>query len=117
MWGKHLILDVRACDKAKITDAEAIERWVKELVRSIDMKAFGDPIIVHFAEHSLEAAGYSLVQLIETSAITGHFSDHSGDAYLDIFSCKDFDPDVVVSLVNWHFKPEAVRSIVIERQA
>jgi hypothetical protein len=25
--------------------------------------------------------GYSLVQLIETSAITGHFCDRSGDAY------------------------------------
>src|SRR5262245_51794966 len=54
------------------------------------MKAYGAPLLERFAEHLPEAAGYSLVQLIETSAITGHFCDLSGDAYIDIFSCKDF---------------------------
>ena len=50
------------------------------------MKAYGDPIIEHFATHSPECAGYSLVQLIETSNICAHFSDLTGDVYLDVYS-------------------------------
>ena len=69
------------------------------------------------AEHLPEAAGYSLVQLIETSAITGHFCDLSGDAYIDIFSCKDFDAELAVEVVRAAFRPQYINFITLERQA
>ena len=76
------------------------------MVKRIKMKAFGEPIVEHFATHDPKAAGFSLVQLIETSAITGHFVDDDGSAYLDIFSCMTFDietatPDTVVEFLIW----------------
>jgi S-adenosylmethionine/arginine decarboxylase-like enzyme len=40
-------------------------------------------------------AGYSMIQLIETSLISGHFANESNAAYLDIFSCKNYDPAIV----------------------
>ena len=52
------------------------------------MVACGEPKIEHFAANNPNAAGFSLVQLIETSSITGHFVDLNGDSYIDIFSCK-----------------------------
>ena len=64
-----------------------------------------------------EAAGYSLVQLIETSAITGHFCDLSGDAYIDIFSCKDFDVELAVEVVRAAFRPQHINFITLVRQA
>ena len=81
------------------------------------MKAYGAPVLQHFAEHVPEAAGYSLVQLIETSAITGHFCDVSGDAYIDIFSCKDFDADAAIEVVRATFRPKHINFITLERQA
>jgi S-adenosylmethionine/arginine decarboxylase-like enzyme len=81
------------------------------------MKAYGPPLLQHFAEHLPEAAGYSLVQLIETSAITGHFCDTSGDAYIDIFSCKDFDAAVAVDVVREVFRPMHVNTLIPSRQA
>ena len=79
------------------------------------MVAYGEPLIVHFAEHSYEAAGYSLVQLIETSAIMGHFSDNNRDAYLDIFSCKSIDKDTAIQVVEKHFAPQQIRAVFLER--
>lgn len=117
MWGKHLIIDMSAGDKAAVRNADAIRCFVVELVDAIEMKAFGEPTIQHFAEHVPEAAGYSLVQLIETSAITGHFCDTSGDAYIDIFSCKDFDAQVAIDVVRRAFRPAHVSSTVLARQA
>ncbi|HFD86579.1 MAG TPA: S-adenosylmethionine decarboxylase [Gammaproteobacteria bacterium] len=113
-WGQHLILDLGGCND-NICRKKDIRVFVKELVDEIDMVAYGEPIIVHFAEHSYEAAGYSLVQLIETSAIMGHFSDNNRDAYLDIFSCKSIDQDAAINVVRKHFAPDRIHAAFLER--
>jgi S-adenosylmethionine/arginine decarboxylase-like enzyme len=117
MWGRQLILDCLACDREAVRDADAIREFCEDLVESIGMVAFGEPMLEHFATHLPEAAGYSLVQLIETSAVIGHFCDESGDAYLDIFSCKDFDPVVAIRVVQRHFRPAHVRRVDVYRDA
>ncbi len=117
MWGKHLILDCSACERGAVRDADAIRGFCEDLVESIGMVAFGEPVIEHFATHVPEAAGYSLVQLIETSAVTGHFCDASGDAYLDVFSCKDFDPQVAIEVVERHLGPRSILGTELVRDA
>ena len=87
-WGYHLILDCKSGNLDQVSSAENIKLFVQELITAIDMVAYGDPVIEHFATHDKDAAGYSLVQLIETSSITGHFVDRNGDCYIDIFSCN-----------------------------
>jgi S-adenosylmethionine/arginine decarboxylase-like enzyme len=116
-WGYHLILDCKSCNKAKIQDGKQIAAFVKHLVKAIDMKAYGEPIIEHFATHDPTKGGYSLVQLIETSAISGHFVDENGDVYLDIFSCKEFSIETVKEIVNEYFAPEKIKTIYLTRQA
>lgn len=117
MWGKHLIIDMTAGDKERVRSAQHIARFTETLVATIGMKAHGAPLLEHFAEHVPEAAGYSLVQLIETSAITGHFCDRSGDAYIDVVSCKDFDADLAVEVVRAAFHPEHINFVTLARQA
>jgi len=117
MWGKHLIIDMSAGDRERVQSAQHISRFAETLVETIGMKAYGAPLLEHFAEHLPEAAGYSLVQLIETSAITGHFCDRSGDAYIDIFSCKDFDAELAVEVVRAAFRPQHINFITLVRQA
>lgn len=117
MWGRHLVLDCAACDREAVRSGETIRGFSEDLITSIGMVAYGEPLLEHFATHLSEAAGYSLVQLIETSAVTGHFYDASGDIYLDVFSCKDFDPEVAVELVRRHFRPETVHRTGLFRDA
>ncbi len=114
-WGYHLILDCHACDVGAVTDPVNIEAFVKTLVDAIDMKAYGEPQIVHFGSDG--ATGYSLVQLIETSCITGHFVDENGDAYIDVFSCKEFSEETVLEVVEQFFSPEYVSARFMLRQA
>lgn len=116
-WGYHLVLDCKGCEIAKINDAEVLKAFVKTLVKEIDMKAYGEPLIQYFAEHCPQAAGYSLVQLIETSAISGHFSSLNGDAYLDIFSCKFFDVEKARGVVQKFLCPKNIRPLFLYRQA
>ena len=116
-WGFHLILDCSHCDISKISDGNNIKKFIKELVSRIDMKPFGEPIIQRFALEDATKAGYSLVQLIETSSITGHFVELNGDAYIDIFSCKQYDQELVKEIVNKYFNPKKIRTTYLTRQA
>ena len=116
-WGYHLILDCRGGDLRAVRDRRTILAWVRRLVERIDMRAFGDPVCEHFATHDPDAAGHSLVQLIETSSITGHFVDRNGDAYIDVFSCKPFDIEAARSVVHEFFRPATSRVTYLTRQA
>ena len=104
-WGQHLVLDFNGCPKELLEDKENILNWNKELVHSIDMVAYGDPVIEHFATHSHEAAGYTLLQMIETSNIAAHFAENIGQVYIDVFSCKAFDVEAALGICKKYFKP------------
>ena len=116
-WGWHLLLDIKSCNIESITSEDTLSRFLSVLVERIDMVAYGDPLIKHFATHDLEKAGYSIVQLIETSNITGHFVDKNGDAYLDIFSCKPFQPEDVKAVVREFFSPISINEKMVYRLA
>jgi len=116
-WGYHLILDCKGGDLDKVKSKENIYNFIKELIPGIGMVAYGNPIVEHFATHDPDAAGYSLVQLIETSSVTGHFVDKNGDCYIDIFSCKEFDIDHAKSFVQAYFNPDQIKVTYLTRQA
>lgn len=114
-WGYHLTLDCAGCDAEAIRSHEVIYRFTKQLVRDIDMVPYGEPQIVNFG--SGDKAGYTLVQLIETSNICAHFANEDNTMYLDVFSCKPYDEDVVIALVMEYFNPERIRPNYLTRQA
>ncbi len=92
-WGMSMALDLQDCRPDTVRDRDHIRAYVMALCELIGMKRYGDCQIVHFGEGRV--AGYSMIQLIETSLISGHFANDSNRAYLDIFSCKGYDPSVV----------------------
>ena len=115
-WGKHLIINAKSCDIEKARDPIFIANFVRRLVKVINMVPYGEPQVVHFADGT-DKAGWTVIQLIETSNIIGHFLDHNGDLYLDVFSCKKFDDGVVNNLLNEYFKPEKISATFLFRQA
>ena len=114
-WGYHLMLDCSMCDRGKITDRANVDAFARELVKRINMKAYGDPQIVKFGTGN--KAGFTLVQLIETSNICAHFCDDSGDVYFDVFSCKPFEVEVVKFTVKEYFAPATIKSNFVFRNA
>lgn len=93
-WGVACSFDIYDCNPDTIRDADEIKRFVRELCELIDMRRFGDTVVVNFGEDE-RVAGFSMTQLIETSLISAHFANASNATYLDVFSCKPYDPSVV----------------------
>jgi len=115
MWGHHLMLDCSRCIYSSIRCPINIGLFATNLVQRIDMVPYGKPQVQHFGTG--DKAGYTLVQLIETSNITAHFCEETNDMYLDVFSCKPFNPDDVESVVNVFFGPLHKNRTFIKRQA
>ncbi len=114
-FGWELLLDLHDCNLEKISTREHIERFAIEVCECLQMKRFGPPFVEHFGHDKVETAGYSLVQLIETSSVVAHFSEYSHTAYLDIFSCKQYNAEAVTDFSQKFFGAQRVVSRMIER--
>jgi len=107
-WGILTSIDLHSCNPDTIRDAAKIKEFVLELCKKIDVTPFGECQVVHFADHDEDVAGYSMVQLIETSLISGHFANKTNHTYLDVFSCKYYDPEVAASYAKSFFEANDV---------
>jgi len=114
-WGYHLLLDASKCDPDAIRSKKTIAEFVKKLVKEINMVAYGRPRIIKFGTGKRK--GYTLVQLIQTSDITAHFSEEEGSAYVDVFSCKMYDQKKAIQVFRSFFHPERIRTRFLTRQA
>lgn len=115
-FGQELILDLYECDLEKISSATEIKKFVIELCDNvIHMKRYGKALIPHFGHENPISSGYSLVQLIETSSVTAHFSEYKKSVYLNIFSCAPYDPKETEEFCKNFFGAKKVVSRLIKR--
>jgi S-adenosylmethionine decarboxylase len=88
---------------------EGVELWVgaaisglssllKDIVYEIKMVAMIEPVVLYCDTPGNE--GITGFIVIETSHISFHWWQHTGLLQLDVYSCADFDPDVVIELVR-----------------
>lgn len=101
-WGLLSSIDIYECDPDIIRDETAVKAYAKELCKFIEMKPYGEATVVHFGAGGTE--GFSLIQLIETSLISGHFANESNRAFIDIFSCKFYEPGAAAQFSRDFFK-------------
>ena len=109
------MVNAGVCDPVALRSKSTITAFAKELVKAIDMVAFGEPQVVMFG--SGDKKGYTLVQLIETSNITAHFVEEYNDIYLDIFSCAPFSKEKALAVFRRYFSPKYVDATMLARRA
>lgn len=115
-YGQELVMNLYECNFKKISSDKSIKKFVITLCDDvIHMKRYGEPLIPHFGLESPITAGYSLVQLIETSSITGHFSEHKKSCYINIFSCKWFDIEKAAQFTQDFFGAKRIQVTFLKR--
>lgn len=106
-WGLVCSLDLENCNENVIRNKYLIQRYVVDLCALIDMKRYGRCHVVKFGEDEA-VAGYSMMQLIETSLISGHFVDAAKAVCIDVFSCKFFNPYEVRDFTRDFFEGQQI---------
>ncbi|MBI4709064.1 MAG: S-adenosylmethionine decarboxylase [Candidatus Portnoybacteria bacterium] len=115
-YGHELTLDLYGCNLAIISSKKKLAEYAVKLCKIIKMKRYGQPFIPFFGVKKPKTEGYSLVQLIETSSITGHFSNNWLAAYINIFSCKDFDANKAASFTKAFFGAQKMTKRLVIRK-
>ena len=109
-FGMEVVLDLYDCNLETIRSKEKLQEYTRELCQVIGMTPYGAPFAERFGLNEAKTAGYSIVQLIETSSITGHFSEERNSAYINIFSCKEFEPKQAAEFSKDFFEADRVES-------
>jgi len=114
-WGKLASIDLVGCND-NISKPPRIRRFCIELCKKIKMKRFGPTHLKRFGVGKLE--GYSFMQFIETSSITAHFEEQQNPkkAFIDIFSCKDFDEKMAGEFCKSFFGADKAKIRVLIRE-
>lgn len=106
-YGIELILDLHGCDASKFTRL-SITEYFEQLCDLIDMQRedlhFWDDVGLSEEDKqtSPHTQGTSAVQFILTSSIVIHTLDQLQAVYINIFSCKVYDPKVAEKFsVEW----------------
>lgn len=111
-YGRELVVDLYGCDYDKISSTEYVKEFGREICKVIGMQPYGEPIAPDFGNGKSKTAGLSLVQptidptvvqLIETSAITAHYSKHWRTAHINIFTCASLDTDKAIDFLLDYF--------------
>ena len=113
VWGLLTSVDLFGCDPEIIDSEEHVKEFVVDLCDLIDMKRFGECLVYRFGSGDKE--GLSFLQLIETSLVSGHLSNELGSAYIDIFSCKSYDPSMVLEFSKKFFMAQKATCHTIPR--
>ena len=94
----HLLMDGPCKNTDVMRDRELLAQWLHETALQADMTPHGEPLIGGFTwPGSGEQEALSGVQLLNESSITmltyvsAHTWPEVGYAFVDIFSCRDFD--------------------------
>ncbi len=100
-WGVLAAIDLHGCDRDRLADPGCIRRFVPAVIDAIGMRAHGALALERLGDGELE--GWSAMQFIETSSITLHADEVFGRCFVDVFSCRPFDPDVAAQIAVEHF--------------
>jgi len=107
-WGLSSCIDLYSCNSSFIRSESKIKDFVIQLCDLIKMKRFGECQVVNFGEDE-KVAGFSMTQLIETSLISAHFANQSNTIYLDVFSCKYYNPKIVAEFAKQFFQAQSYK--------
>lgn len=115
-FGLEVILDLYKCDPGVIRSKKKLAMYVTQLCKLLKMKKFGKTLLPHFGHKKALTTGYSMLQFIETSSITGHFSELWNSAYINIFSCMEFDTENAIKFSVDFFGAKKVTKRVLLRR-
>ena len=111
---KHKHLIIRAEVKHPITSEWELRKWLKNLVKIIDMKIVGGPYTAYVTKEGNR--GITGVVMIETSHIAIHIWDEERPSLVqcDIYSCAEFQQGEVIMHLGI-MKPKKIEYMMVDR--
>ena len=109
---KHLI--IRAEVNHPITSERGLRKWLRNLVKKIDMKIIKGPYAAYVSKEGNR--GLTGIVMIETSHISIHIWDEESPALVqcDVYSCAEFQQGEVIMHLGI-MKPKKIDYMMVDR--
>ncbi len=99
----HLHLLVKGYVENPPKTAELLNVWLSELVSKVDMKVVAGPTSVYVDEPGNEGVTGTITLATSHAAIHVWDAEEPAMFQFDIYSCKDYDPNVVLNHIDNNF--------------
>jgi len=115
LFGPHLIIDGTKCDTTKLGDRVLIEQILDDYPRAIGMTKIGGPYLFDYQAPDPAYSGVSGIVIIAESHIAIHTFPALDYFTMDIFSCKNFDPEVAIAYIKEAFGCQEMDRTLVQR--
>ena len=119
-YGWELILDLHHCNPRTFT-RDGLDRYFSRLCNLIDMEKcdvhYWDDLGLPKEERQTSplTKGTSAVCFILTSTVVVHTLDELKAVYVNIFSCREFEPDLAADVTAKWFEADSFERTFIKR--
>jgi S-adenosylmethionine/arginine decarboxylase-like enzyme len=111
-----MIINAEISDNFLDLPKDEAQDFINDLLKEIKMKPLGN---LNWADaEDLDFPGQSFVQMITTSHCSLHLFtdiDNTNQIYFDLYSCKKFDPEKVISILDKKFQIKKFNGIIYTR--
>ena len=111
----HLVIDGFGADRETLKDTDLVYRFLDECPHAIGMTKIVPPQVYTYHGKTPEDWGVSGFVIIAESHISVHTFPQRGYVNIDIFSCKDFDADSSLEVVERSFAISEFKVWTLER--
>jgi S-adenosylmethionine decarboxylase len=103
VYGIHLTMRIAAItNQEALNDDQTIAQFLKDLVNTLEMRVLAGPLTGR-EEGPPDRSGCSGVVILYESHAAIHTYPWLGEAFIDIFSCKPFDPALAEGVITNYF--------------
>lgn len=112
---KHKHVIIRAFVDHPPMNPQKLEEWCSSVISSVGMKCISGPHVCY--SDMVGNAGYTAVAVLDFSHLAIHSWDEVSPGLIefDLFSCQDFDPDIVIDSLDREFSLVSYSLMVLDR--
>jgi len=105
---------VRILDAGKLADRDHIENFIINACLSAGLNIILGPISVNYIDDKDDdKSGISAIAIFAESSISVHTWPQKAYGVVDLFSCKEFDVNDLVDVVEFYFSPTDIEVVEV----
>ncbi len=115
-YGKHLLAEVIVKDYKPLASVSSIQKFFKQIVKELSFQMIGKPFFYKFPSRIKKMqGGVTGMCVIGESHLSIHTWPESNYFAFDLFSCRNFNDKLVLSVMKKNFKVSKIHFEVVTR--
>ena len=106
--GNNISFDCSGCSKDSLKSEKKVKEFLLKISDEIEMKRLIEPVVISHKSEKKDESGITGFVIIAESHISIHTYPEKSQAFIDVFSCKEFDLIKAKKVVQEFFSPNKI---------